>query len=396
MPTQECTTVIPNSLVTAQQKEELAKEYSVLIVDDDPAALKLLGMFLAGPPFSCTSALSGKQALERMATDKFDAVVSDLRMPGISGLELLLHVRQSSPRTAFIVTTGVEDLDVALELMRADADDYLVKPLRETVVISSLRRALRKQEAERCLEEYRLHLEEMVEARTQELKRSMECLRVSYEGTLRALGRAVDLRDGDTAGHSWRVCRYSLKLASAFTLSEYDLSNLARGAYLHDIGKLGIPDKILLKPGALTKEERRVMQRHAAVGFELLKSIPFLADAADIVFAHHENFDGSGYPRGLKGNQIPFGARIFAVADTLDAITSGRVYQPAASFGHARDVIRADAGSRFDPEIVKAFLSFPIGSWKAIAKDPRHIPDTSVHFVEENAALPVIVSDARS
>src|SRR4029077_8966543 len=146
----------------------------------------------------------------------------------------------------------------------------------------------------------------------------------SYEDTLEALGAAIDLRDSETAGHSQRVCRYSLQIARAMGWSDKELGSLARGAYLHDIGKLGISDGILLKPGPLTADERRVMQRHAQIGFDLVKGIPFLADAAEIVLTHHERYDGGRYSPSLKGDEIPLGARIFAIADTLDAITSDR------------------------------------------------------------------------
>ncbi len=359
---------------------------SVLVVDDDPAATKLLCLFL-GDSFSCTPVLSGSLALNCLFGHRFDAVISDLRMPGISGLELLRLVRDRFPYMAFLVTTGVEDLEVAIELMRSDADDYLVKPIQQSLVVASLQRALRRRWMERQLEAYRLSLEQIVADRTRELHLSMACLQTSYEETIRALGNAVDLRDGSTAGHSWRVCQYSLMIAGGAMLSDHELSNLARAAYLHDIGKLGIPDKILLKPSALTKAERKIMQQHAEIGFNLLKSIPFLAEAAEIVLSHHEQYDASGYPRGLRGDGIPLGARIFAVADTLDAITSDRVYRRASSFSDARDVIRAGAGSQFDPEIVKLFLDYPDSSWQSIANDRRHVPDVYSQFLDKDVVI---------
>jgi putative nucleotidyltransferase with HDIG domain len=211
--------------------------------------------------------------------------------------------------------------------MRCGADDYLVKPLRESAVLASLERALHKRQLEQQVEDYRQHLEEMVAERTGQLQAALQQIESSYEDTLQALGAAIDLRDNETAGHSQRVCHYSLEIARAIGWSEKQLGSLARGAYLHDIGKLGVPDGILLKPGPLTTEEWKLMQQHVQIGFDLLKGIPFLADAAEIVLTHHERCDGKGYPRGLKGEEILLGARIFAVADTLDAMTSDRPYR---------------------------------------------------------------------
>ena len=289
----------------------------VLVVDDEPAACKLLSVILAPPDFSCSSAGNGEEALVALQREEFHAVISDLHMPGIDGLKLLTEVRRRYPHMPFLVITVVDDVDVGVQAMRLGADDYLVKPFFESAVLASLGNALHRRQLEREVENYRQNLERMVAERTRQLERS-------YEDTLQALGAAIDLRDNETAGHSQRVCRYSLEIARTMGWSNEQLRSLARGAYLHDIGKLGIPDGILHKPGPLTADERKVMQQHVQIGFDLVKGIPFLADAAEIILMHHEQYDGGGYPRGLKGEQILLGARIFAVADTLDAITSDR------------------------------------------------------------------------
>jgi len=343
----------------------------VLAVDDESAASKLIAIMLPSPAYHCTTAGNGEEALEALQRERFDAVISDLQMPGISGLELLAQVRRSYPHVAFLVTTGVDDVDVGVQAMRCGADDYLVKPLRESAVLASLESALHKQHLEEQIEDYRAHLEEMVAERTGQLREALRQVESSYEDTLQALGAAIDLRDNETAGHSKRVCLYSVEIARAMGWSEKQLGSLARGANLHDIGKLGIPDGILLKPGPLTAGERKLMQRHAQVGFDLVKDIAFLADAAEIVFAHHERYDGGGYPRGLRGDEILLSARIFAVADTLDAITSDRPYRRASSFESGYEIIRKCSGSQFDPEVVRVFLSLPEETWPAIAKEQR-------------------------
>jgi HD-GYP domain-containing protein (c-di-GMP phosphodiesterase class II) len=198
-------------------------------------------------------------------------------------------------------------------------------------------------------------------------------LKHSYEDTLEALGRAIDLRDTETAGHSQRVCLYSIEVARTMAWSEEQLGNLARGAHLHDIGKLGIPDAILLKPGPLTADERKRMQHHAQIGFDLVKDIAFLSDAAELVLTHHERYDGGGYPRGLKGDEILPSARIFAVADSFDAITSDRPYRRASSFESGLQIIRDGSGTQFDPQVVTAFLNIPAETWPAIANQQRQL-----------------------
>jgi response regulator RpfG family c-di-GMP phosphodiesterase len=349
----------------------------VLAVDDEPAASKLIAILLHPPAFYCTTAPNGEAALQSLQLERFDAVISDLQMPGISGLELLNHVRRSYPNVAFLVTTGVDDVDVGVQAMRSGADDYLVKPLRETVLIASLESALHKRHLEQQVENYRQHLEEMVADRTVQLREALQKLERSYEDTLQALGAAIDLRDNETAGHSQRVCRYALEIARTMGWSEDKLGSLAKGAHLHDIGKLGIPDGILLKPGPLTAEERKLMQRHVQIGFDLVADIAFLADAAEIVLTHHERYDGGGYPRGLKGEEILPSARIFAVADSFDAITSDRPYRRASSFESGRQIIRECSGTQFDPEVVSAFLSIPEKTWPTIAQDHRQIASRS-------------------
>src|SRR5208283_1209514 len=359
----------------------------VLAVDDESSACKLLSLILGPPAFRCATARNGEEALVTLQRERFDAVISDLNMPGIGGMELLTQVRDRYPQMAFLVTTGVDDVDVGVRAMRCGADDYLVKPLREDAVVASLERALHKRRLEQQVETYRQRLEEMVAERTAQLQAALQQIERSYEETLQALGAAIDLRDHETAGHSRRVCRYSLELARAMGWSEEQLGNLARGAYLHDIGKLGVRDSILLKPGPLTEEERKLMQQHSQKGFDLVKDIPFLADAAEIILSHHERYDGGGYPRGLKAEEILLSARIFAVADTLDAITSDRPYRRAASFEVARETIRHLSGAQFDPRVVSVFLDIPKETWPAIARNQRQIAGLSPELGTSSAIL---------
>jgi len=216
---------------------------------------------------------------------------------------------------------------------------------------------------------YQTNLEALVTARTEQLRQAVGTLERSYDITLEALGDALDLKDAETEGHSKRVTAYTIAMARAMGLSSDQIRVIARGAFLHDIGKMAIPDAILRKPGALTPEERDIMREHCFRGYQMLRKIPFLSEAAEIVYAHQEKFDGSGYPQGLKGNEIPLGARIFSVADTLDAITSDRPYRAKQTPAAARDEIQKFSGRQFDPDVVKTFLSMPENIWDGLRKE---------------------------
>ena len=355
----------------------------VLIVDDDPALRKILSVMLTHADFLCRTAACGEEALSLLARQPFDVVISDLRMPSISGMDLLIEVRERYPHLAFLMVTAEDETRVGVRAMQLGADDYLLKPFDADVVLGSLHRALQKKKLEREVQEYRLHLEEMVSERTLQLRTALQQTERSYEDTLEALGAAIDPRDSPTAGHSRRVFLYSMELAKSIGGLEQEIRSIAMGAWLHDIGKLAIPDRVLLKPGPLTDSQWEIMRRHARIGYELVKSISFLAGAAGIVLTHHERFDGSGYPQKMKGDEIPFGARIFAVADTHDAMTSDRPYRVALPLQAARDVIERGSGTLFDPLVAAAFLRVPCETWETIAKQTVTVHARSVLAAEK-------------
>ncbi|MGH9431985.1 MAG: HD domain-containing phosphohydrolase [Terriglobia bacterium] len=356
----------------------------MLVVDDEEAICNILCQKFSQEGFDCRSCLSGEAALALLQKEKFDVIISDLRMPGISGLELVGRAREIDPQAAFLVVTGETDVKTGVEAMKQGAADYIVKPFHLQSVSRHVQRALEKRRLELELENYRKRLEEMVEERTQQLAQALRRIETTYDETLAALGAALDLRDSETAGHSNRVTRYCLRLGQEMGCSRDQLQELARGAYLHDIGKIGIPDGILLKRDKLTLEERVVMQAHAEVGYRLVNRIAFLAPAAEIVLSHQEQFDGRGYPRGLAGEQIPLGARIFAVADTLDAMTSDRPYRKALAFAEAKKEIARQSGKQFDPEVVRAFLAIPDSVWESIRDEPSASIDPPRAALGEN------------
>jgi response regulator RpfG family c-di-GMP phosphodiesterase len=348
---------------------DTAPQSRILVVDDDVAIRQLLATKLKLCGFVTTACGSGEEALKLLSNQSFEAIISDLNMPGISGLELLAEAHRQYPRTAFLMATGVGDVSVGVAAMKQGAADYILKPFQMEAVVASLRRALEMKRMEAELEEYRHRLEEMVEQRTNQLKAAMRRIEFTYDETLEALAAALDLRDNETAGHSRRVTLYALEIARRCNFSADELKQLERGAYLHDIGKIGIPDLILLKPGKLTREETAVMKTHVRIGYELMSRVAFLASASQIVLTHQECFDGSGYPQGLRGEEIPLGARIFSIADTLDAMMSDRPYRQGRSYEVARAEIQREAGKQFDPQVVAIFLEIPEETWITIRSE---------------------------
>jgi putative nucleotidyltransferase with HDIG domain len=340
-----------------------------LIVDDDESICRLLHEGLISAGYRGRYCTSGADALEIISQGQFDAVISDLKMPGVTGFDLLEATSQHLPHAAFLMATGVHDITVGIAAMKKGAADYLMKPFQLDAVIASLERALGIKALEAELENYRNQLEDMVDQRTRELATALRQIELTYDETLGALGAALDLRDYETAGHSRRVTQYALEIAQKMGCSKEQCQQLTRGGFLHDIGKIGTHDSILLKGGQLTPEETAVMQAHVRAGCTLMGRIPFLAPAAEIVLTHHERFNGTGYPQGLAGDKIPLGARIFAVADTLDAMLSNRPYRRAQPFSVARQEIQEESGKQFDPKVVEAFLSIGEETWERIRRE---------------------------
>jgi putative nucleotidyltransferase with HDIG domain len=287
----------------------------------------------------------------------------------MDGLDLLRSVRGKHPHIGFIMATGAGDIRSGVQAMKDGADDYLQKPLDFDALTVTLNRVLKQKKLEVEVENYRANLEKIVEERTRQLMVATRRIELSYDDTLEALAAALDLRDNETAGHSRRVMVYSVEIAGAMGCDHEHVKTIARAALLHDIGKIGIPDSILLLPDPFTEKQRLVMETHVRIGYELLSRVAFLAGPAEIVLTHHERFYGTGYPQGLQSTEIPLGARIFAVADALDAITSDRPYRRAQSYGAAREEIARWSGRQFDPAVVSAFLSIGETVWQAIRQE---------------------------
>jgi len=339
------------------------------VVDDEAGIARLLCGKLASNGHDCRGCHSGFEALDLVSSESFDAVISDLRMPGMDGLDLLRSVRGKHPHMGFIMATGAGDIRSGVQAMKDGADDYLQKPLDFDTLTVTLNRVLKQKKLEVEVENYRANLEKIVEERTKQLMVATRRIELSYDDTLEALAAALDLRDNETAGHSRRVMAYSMEIARAMGCDHDHLKTIARAALLHDIGKIGIPDSILLQSDPLTDQQSLVMETHVRIGYELLSRVAFLAGPAEIVLTHHERFDGTGYPQGLQTTEIPLGARIFAVADALDAITSDRPYRRAQSYAAAREEISRWSGRQFDPAVVATYLSIGETVWQAIRQE---------------------------
>jgi putative nucleotidyltransferase with HDIG domain len=307
-----------------------------------------------------------------------DIVMADVMMAGGDGLSLLDQIVLDFPGTPVVMFTAVHDIHVATSAFRRGAVDYLLKPFERKQLISVLMRAAEHRRLRRQDLLYRANLEEIVAARTRRLRTAMQDLERSYDITLEAMGDALDLRDAETEGHSRRVTAYTTALARDLGLNAEELRMIARGAFLHDIGKIATPDCVLLKPGRLDDGEMSIMREHCERGYRMVRKIPFLRGASEIVYAHQESFDGTGYPRGLKGEEIPLGARIFAIADTLDAITSDRPYRKGVSFAEARAEIERCSGRQFDPKIVEVFLRIPTRRWEELRAELLRISPVRV------------------
>lgn len=342
----------------------------ILVVDDEETIREIVSSMLKGANFHPRQAASGIEALAILESgDEFDLVLSDLMMAEMDGIALLERSKERFPDMPFVMVTAMNDISVALQALRNGAYDYLLKPFEREQLLATVRRALEHRRLKRENDAYRTNLESLVTARTQQWKTALANLEKSYDILLEALGDALDLKDAETEGHSRRVTAYTIAIAKKMGLQNEEIRVIARGAFLHDIGKMAIPDSILRKPGKLTPEQTEIMKEHAFLGYKILSKIPFLAQAAEIVHAHQEKYDGSGYPRGLKGDQIPLGARIFSIADTLDAMTVDRPYRPAQSFHAARKEIQAFAGRQFDPAIVAVYLEMPDNIWEGLRND---------------------------
>jgi putative nucleotidyltransferase with HDIG domain len=329
----------------------------VLAVDDNVQVVDLTIRYLSRLGYEARGLSDPREAIGVLRTFQPELCILDIQMPFISGADLLDQIKQADPYAEVVLLTGMNDTVVAVDLMKRGAADFLLKPVEIDKMDVALSRAL---EHRRLLIEntaYKHHLEQLVRDRSRALDEALYNLNELHSATLESLAMALDFRDHGTSGHSRRVADMTIGIAKSLGISNGELVQMEHGALLHDIGKLRIPDSILWKPAQLTEEEWTIMRRHPEYGYDFVSKIGFLKGAADIILSHHEKFDGTGYPRGLKGKEISIGARIFALVDAVDAIVYDRPYHRGTAFSVAREEILNRAGTHFDPSIVETALA---------------------------------------
>ncbi len=333
-------------------------QHTVLVVDDDPVLCELFKRMLSRDNCVVFTAETGADALEivRREHGEVDVALVDLNLGDENGLVVLKSLRELDDSVVGVVVTGHATLDNAVEAMHFGIYDFIQKPVERAALAAVLERAIQYRRLVLENRNYRLHLEDMVREKHAALIQALEEVKASSQFTLEAMAAMLDAREHQTGEHSKRVVQMSFVLSQEMGVSPEEIETIKMGALLHDIGKISVPDSILLKPGPLTPEEFETMKTHAQIGYDIIYSSPPLRAAAEIVISHHEHFNGKGYPRGLKGEEICLGARIFAVIDTYDAICSDRPYSKRRSSQEAIDEIVRHRGTQFDPAVVDALV----------------------------------------
>ncbi len=331
----------------------------IMIIDDDSAICSMFAQILTSAGFKVLTETNPRRALARIREmpDQIDLALIDLKMPEMNGVDVIKAVKAMAPEIVCIVMTGFAAVDSAIAAIRAGAYDFMQKPVDFDGLKFVLKRGVEHRRLRRQVTVCQQQMEDALDERTRSLNETASALEKSYRGTLEALVATLQVREVTSVDHNRRVAEYAVLLARRMNIGEEQIVKIERGALLHDIGKIGIADAILQKVGPLTDAERNVIRQHPAIGYNILKNIPFLQEEAEMIYQHHEHYDGNGYPRGLAGPAINFGARLFAVVDTFDALRSNRVYHKAVTLAAAAAEIKRFAGTQFDPVIVEVFLS---------------------------------------
>jgi putative two-component system response regulator len=336
-----------------------ATSHRILIVDDEQDLRIIFKRFLEVDGYDCEIVGSAEEALDQLTREEFSLVITDINMPGMSGIDLLREIRRRYPEVAVLVISAVDDRKVAVKALELGAFAYMIKPVSRNELAINVINGLRHRFLELEHRQQNERLEELVQRRTQRLSEAKQELAVASEETVLRLAKAAEFRDDETAQHTLRMSHYCKMIAEKLNFSQERCELVRLASQLHDVGKIGIPDAILLKPGKLTDEEFTLMKEHAMFGFRILSDskAALLQTGAIIARSHHERYDGNGYPDGISGEEIAIEARIAAVADVFDALTSKRVYKDPMPTDRAAAILRQDSGKHFDPRLVDIFLN---------------------------------------
>ena len=339
----------------------LKKENKIMVVDDEDSNLRLMEALLIPHGYDVILAQDGRQAIDLIEESPPDVILLDVMMPVMNGFELAEKLKSSEEthHIPIVMVTALNNFDDRIKAIEAGADDFLSKPVDETELTARVRSLVKVKTLHDHMKNYQKELETEVEKRTRQLYSSYEKIKKSSFDTIMRLSRAAEYKDEDTGAHVKRMSHYSAAIAEKMGLNETTVESILLASPMHDVGKIGIPDKILLKPGKLDNKEWTTMKMHASIGGEILAGAKsgFIRLAEIIALTHHEKWDGSGYPLGLKGKQIPLVGRIVALGDVFDALTSKRPYKDAFSIEKSFAIIRETTGTHFDPDVVKAFFS---------------------------------------
>jgi putative two-component system response regulator len=335
------------------------QRHKILIVDDEEPIRGLIVQIVSREGHECQTASGVDEAMSILAKERFSLLISDINMPDKSGLDLLRSAALIDEEMAIIMATAVDDRNVAVRTLEMGAYGYIIKPFCRNELLICIANALRRRELEINNRKYSEELEIMVQERTKKLMEAEQESRDAREETITRLAKAAEFRDNETAQHTVRIGVYCDILAREAGCADGFCEQMRVAAPLHDVGKIGIPDAILLKPGALTKEEFEVIKTHPDLGFRILEGSrsDLLLLGAEIALTHHEKYNGSGYPNGLVGKEIPLSGRITAICDVFDALTSHRVYKAAMPTEEAIDILQAGRGTHFDPELLDLFFA---------------------------------------
>lgn len=331
-------------------------EERILIVDDEERICGHLAQRLTQEGYSCKTAKNIHEALSQFPGSAFSLILVDIEMPEMNGLEFLKKIKAMDAGMLVVMLTKVSRIEMALEAVRLGAYDFIIDPSNSELVALSVKRALEKKRLEEELETHRTNLENLVGERTSRLQEAYGVLKKTRLDSVKVLVEAIDAKDPYTCGHSDRVSKLSVEIATHLGFTEDQLEILEYGALLHDIGKIGIKDGILQKPGRLSPKEYQHIQEHPLIGVKIVEGVEFFRDKISVIRNHHERFDGSGYPDGLVGEDIPLRARIVSIADAFDAMTSLRPHRRAMSLEDALMEMGRGRGTQFDPHFLEIFL----------------------------------------
>ena len=332
---------------------DLSKELKVLYVEDDSTIRSSMTTYLSKIFASVVVAIDGEDGLKSYEIQKFDIVITDLSMPRMNGLEMIKKIKELNENQAILITTAHAESEYMLKSIKFGIDGYIIKPFEYEQLNYELYKIVEKLTKYAENEEYKTMLQEMVEKKTAELSNIVQFQSYNYEKTLLSMVEMIEERDTYTAGHSQRVAEYSKRIAKEMGYSDEECTRLYQAGIMHDIGKIATPDAVLLNPKNLNEIEYKLIQEHVEVGFRLLKNIPMFSNLAEIVHSHHERYDGKGYPQGLRADEIPPLARIIAVADAFDAMTTNRIYKARKSIKEALSELITLKSIQFHPDVVE-------------------------------------------